>query len=277
MNVLLLLALALAVQDAPPSPGRVAEVQAALDEGLPAIAPGARRAAWASGALLGVPYGDSPLGEGSGRDPDPTFRLDRFDCVSFVETVLAFGRARSVAEATALLDDVRYRGPPSYRSRNHYVESQWLPSLAGKRWLEDVTPAVGGDDAVHVTVRHGLADWLAAARTGRLLAGLDPKEMPSGESRLGLVSIEKVRSVASRIPHGSVVIVVREERQGRPSRVVHMGLVVVDERGRRAVRHASRDAGRVVEETLERFVARYEKPRKWPVQGFSFWGIRESA
>ena len=122
-----------------------------------------------------MPYGDSPLGEGSGRDPDPTFRLDRFDCVSFVETVLALGRARSVVEATALLDDVRYGGPPSYRSRNHYVESQWLPSLAGKRWLEDVTPAVGGDDAVQVTVRHGLADWLAAARNGRLLAGLDPK------------------------------------------------------------------------------------------------------
>ena len=59
--------------------------------------------------------------------------------------------------------------------------------------------------------------------------------------------------------------------------MVHMGLVVVDERGRRAVRHASRDVGRVVEETLERFVARYEKPRKWPVEGFSFWGIRESA
>jgi hypothetical protein len=222
-------------------------------------------------------YGDSPLGEGSGRDPDPTFRLDQFDCVTFVETVLALGRARSVAEARALLDEVRYRGPPSYRSRNHYVESQWLPSLAGERWLQDVTPEVAGEDAVQVTVRHELADWLAAARSGRLLAGLDPREMPSGESRLGLVPIGKVRSVVSRIPHGTVVIVVREERQGRPSRVAHMGLVVVDERGRRAVRHASRDAGRVVEETLERFVARYEKPRKWPVEGFSFWGIRESA
>jgi hypothetical protein len=104
--------------------------------------------------------------------------------------------------------------------------------------------------------------------------GLDPERMPDGEFHLPLVPLGRVMALAERIPAGTIVLVAREERKGRPYRVVHMGIVVVDGRGGRLVRHASRDFGRVVDERLERFVARYEKQRNWPVQGFSFWEIR---
>jgi len=221
-----------------------------------------------------MPYGESPLGEGRGRDPDPTFRLDRFDCTSLVETALALGAARSVAEATLLLDGIRYAGSPGFETRNHYVEAQWLPDLAAKGWIADVTEAVGGEAATVVTVRHARADWRDEARRGKLVPGLDPERMPDGESRLPLVPLGRVMALAAGIQEGTVVLVAREERKGRPYRVVHMGIVIVDGRGGRLVRHASRDLGRVVDERLERFVARYEKQRRWPVQGLSFWEIR---
>lgn len=275
MHAPVLLALAIAASNAvpAPSPDRVAEVRAALDAGLPLHAAGAARATWAAGQLRGMPYAESPLGEGEGRDPDPRFRLDRFDCTSLVETALALGAARSVAEAGPFLDAIRYSGTPAFESRNHYVEAQWLPDLAARGWIEDVTAAVGGDDAIVVTVRHGRTDWREEARRGKLVAGLDPERMPDGESRLSLVPLGRVTAIAPRIPAGTILLVAREERKGRPYRVVHMGIVVVDGRGERLVRHASRDLGRVVDERLERFVARYARQERWPVQGFSFWGI----
>src|SRR5690349_3041900 len=39
--------------------------------------------------FLNTPYVLSPLGEGGGVDPDPTFRLDAVDCLTFVEETLA--------------------------------------------------------------------------------------------------------------------------------------------------------------------------------------------
>jgi len=275
VNVPLLLTLAIAASSAAPapSPERVAAVRLALDAGLEAHAAGAERATWAAGQLRGMPYGESPLGEGQGRDPDPRFRLDRFDCTSLVETALALGAARSVAEATPLLDGIRYAAAPGFETRNHYVEAQWLPDLAAEGWIADVTAAVGGDATTVVTVRHGRADWRDEARRGKLVAGLDPDRMPDGESPLPLVPLGQVMAVAPQIPSGTIVLVAREERKGRPSLVVHMGIVVVDGRGERVVRHASRDLGRVVDERLERFVARYERQQRWPVQGFSFWAI----
>ena len=47
------------------------------------------RSAYLGECFLGVPYQESPLGEGVLPDADPVIRFDAFDCVTFVETVLA--------------------------------------------------------------------------------------------------------------------------------------------------------------------------------------------
>jgi hypothetical protein len=257
-------------REPPPGP----DLPARLDAGLASRPAGAERALWASGLLRGAPYALSPLGEGSGPDPDPTFRLDRFDCTTLVETALALGRSGSVAEARAAMDRIRYGGPPALQDRNHYVESQWLPALVAAGWLEDATARVGGDAVVTLTVRHTRADWEEAARRGRLVPGLDPAAMPDGVSHLPVVPLDRVRAVAGRIPDGAVVLVARTVRPGFPSVVVHMGMVATGAGGKRIVRHASGDAGRVVDEPLERFVSRYERQRRWPVAGLAFLAVR---
>ncbi|MCB9741246.1 MAG: DUF1460 domain-containing protein [Alphaproteobacteria bacterium] len=38
---------------------------------------------------LGLPYQLGPLGEAGGVDPDPVMRFDVFDCLTFIEEVLA--------------------------------------------------------------------------------------------------------------------------------------------------------------------------------------------
>jgi hypothetical protein len=229
---------------------------------------------WASAQLRGATYAPSPLGEGTGPDPDPTFRLDRFDCTTLVETVLALGASTSVREAGERMDGIRYRGPPSFGSRNHYVEAQWLPALAAAGWVEDATVAIAGAKAVEITVRHTRADWEAAARAGRLVPGLEPAALPDGVTRLSVVPLPHVRALADRIPDGTIVLVAREPRRGRPYAVVHMGIVVEGPGGKRLVRHASADAGRVIDESLDRFVARYARQERWLVAGLGFLAMR---
>jgi hypothetical protein len=222
-----------------------------------------------------MPYARSPLGEGSGRDPDPRFRLDRFDCVTFVETALALGASRRVDEARILLDDIRYSGQVDFEHRNHYVETQWLPSLASKRWAEDVTASVADGRSQQVVEHHSLERWRRSHALGQVVRGLSPETLPVGDFALSFVPLADVPSIAARIPHGTIVLVVREARADRPYRVTHMGIVSTDG-GEPVLRHASPGKGRVVDEPLDAFVARLRGYRAWPVSGLGFWSIRDN-
>jgi hypothetical protein len=264
-----LLAAAVAAPAAPPVPD---ELAAALDAGLALRPAGPERAAWAAGLLRGAPYGSSPLGEGVAPDPDPRFRLDRFDCVTFVETALALGASASVADARVVLDDIRYEGAPAFGRRSHYVEAQWIPRLAAKGWIEDDTARVGASATRTTTLLLTRARWRSAAESGRVIRGLDPDALPVGEFPVSYVPLEALPGVAGRIEPGTVAIVVRAPRPDRPYQVTHMGLVV-REGGRLVVRHASPVLGKVVDEPLDRFLARLGRQRAWPVLGLSLWRI----
>jgi hypothetical protein len=52
--------------------------------------------------FLGTPYGQYPLGEASGVEPQPRWRADMVDCQTYVETVLAMANAKDLAGAKAL-------------------------------------------------------------------------------------------------------------------------------------------------------------------------------
>lgn len=256
-----------------------ASPEAALDAGLPVHAAGAARAVWASGLLLGAPYRISPLGEGAGVDPDPRFRLDAFDCVTLVETAIALGSSRSVAEARVLLDDLRYDGPPDFQHRNHYLEAQWLVANVRKGWIEDATPGIGGEWAMVGEKRLTPGTWRAAERAGRTIPGLEPERRPVGRFRLPLVPVDHVAAIAPRIPEGTLLLVVREDRPWRPYRVTHLGIVVLGPKGARLLRHASDVPGvmRVRDEPLLRFLERNARYQGWPVVGVSLWAIRDGA
>jgi hypothetical protein len=273
----LLAAAALPAADPATRPG---DPSAKLEAGLPAHAAGAPRAVWASGQLLGQRYRLSPLGEGTGIDPDPLFRLDAFDCVTFVETAIALGNARSLAEARLLLDDVRYQaGPPDFQRRNHYMEAQWLPVNARKGWVEDVTLRLGGGAAVPGEKVLTAETWRAAERAGRLVAGLEPERRPVGSYPLPIIPLGRLAEVAPRIPDGTILLLVRADRPSRPYRITHLGLVVTLPGGGRALRHASDAPGamKVRDEPLAEFVARNARLRGWPVAGVSLYSIRDGA
>lgn len=227
--------------------------------------------------LLGARYVLSPLGEGEGIDPDPRFRLDAFDCTTFVETALALASSSSLDTARARLDQIRYAdGEALFEKRRHLVTSQWVPGIVKLGLLEDVTTTVAKERtekiALVLTPKRWKKRWVA-----RTLA-LDERSLTFGEFEIPILPLEAARDVTieARIPTGTVVNVVRAPYGSAPDFVTHQGIVLVDPKNasRRIVRHASPVRGRVVDEPFEKLVRRYARPRKWAVVGLQFLEVK---
>lgn len=226
-----------------------------------------------SRGLVAGPYLLSPLGEGEGVDPDPRFRLDAFDCTTFVETVLALAACDNPTEAAALLDRIRYHGLPSFQSRSHLIEAQWIPSLVEQGFVEDVTEELGGDAVRYVDVVITKRSW-KTRRIGRDLALDTP---PIGKHRLPMIPIAKMVSDPPSLPPGTIVNIVREEVPWSPTMIAHQGIVLAAPRtGVAIVRHASPVSKRVIDETVEHMMGRYLKPKrekKWKIAGVNLLRI----
>src|SRR6185295_1303413 len=76
--------------------------------------------------FLGRPYTINPL-IGSFEKPEVfTATLEGFDCVTYVETILALYRASSVDEFIKRLRKIRYEGGRvEWEHRNHYM-TEWI-------------------------------------------------------------------------------------------------------------------------------------------------------
>ena len=129
----------------PPAPVAESSQSSALMASLPA-GDFAERTEAASRALLGRGYLLGPLGEGDATKGElkPRFRLDSFDCVTFLETSMALGRAKDTSDLLNRMDSIRYlHGMVDWRWRNHFFEGDWLPRNAGRvatvRFPEDTT------------------------------------------------------------------------------------------------------------------------------------------
>jgi hypothetical protein len=275
LSVALLLAQAPSAPTAPTPGGWAAlspEDRAVI---LKAAEPGAslhQRLLGVSSKFLGTPYLHSPLGEGSGPDPDPTFRMDAVDCLTFVEETLALSLARRDDEVPTLLERLRYANTPVYEDRNHLMEAQWLPNNIRKGFLVDVTRRYGGEDTVQVQKTLTARTWTSRSSQELKL----PKErQPLGTFTLNVIPLDRVLAHARRIPSGTIMVIVRDELPLKATRITHLGFVL--QKGKRTwLRHAARNGyGRVVDEDLETFLARNSRYTKWKVVGVSLFEARD--
>lgn len=220
--------------------------------------------------FLNTPYVVSPLGEGSGVDPDPPFRVDAVDCLTFVEQTLALSLARRDEEVEPLLERIRYANAPLYEDRNHLMEAQWLPNNLRKGFLADVTRRYGGGDVTRVEKVLTAATWQSKSSVE---LRLPPERQVRGTFSLDVIPLERALEHARKVPSGTILVVVREERPYKVTRVTHLGFIV--RKGKRTfLRHAARAYARVVDEELSTFLARHARYAKWKVTGVSFFEPR---
>lgn len=98
--------------------------------------------------FLGKPYEESPLGEGEKAEysQNPLVRFDRFDCTTFIETVMALALSHEPKEFNHVLEKIRYRsGKVSFVMRNHFPDLDWIPNNTANGTLRDITKEVAAD------------------------------------------------------------------------------------------------------------------------------------
>jgi hypothetical protein len=217
-----------------------------------------------SGIFLGAPYGDLPLGDGSGPEHWARWRTDKVDCQTYVETVLAMANAKSLAQAKNVLDDIRYKGPPSFDNRNHFTEAQWLPANIEKGYFTDEVPALDGR-APTETLRLVRAQWSKVPVLKRLA---NINNIADGNYRVRYLPLGEVRSRAKSIRSGSIIMVVREHDPNRVVRISHMAFIVKTDKGL-LVRHASSAQHEVIEVPLDQYLEQMSSFKKWKVVGFA--------
>lgn len=221
-----------------------------------------------SGVLLGAQYALDPLGEGVAPDTDPMVRYDAFDCLTYVEEVLALSLSTTPTEADAIRSAMRYgANPPAYTSRHHFMSLQWLPVNIAQGYLTDIGERFGTTTPLRKTVD----DRIWNTWNGRSRFQHTDEELPRGPMALNVLPLEKAIERAQDIPTGTLVLTVREDWWWRPIWVSHVGFVIQSPEGPR-VRHATTlgDDG-VREHSLTWYlehIAQYKNP---PVLGVALY------
>ncbi|MBK9090830.1 MAG: DUF1460 domain-containing protein [Holophagales bacterium] len=183
-----------------------------------------------SANLVGSPYEAHGL-VGSAETPEVfTASLEGFDCVTYVETVLALARASAPGEFVEELRRIRYDGGNvEWARRNHYM-TDWARRNARAGLVRPV------------------AAGALATRKEKVLDALPG--LPPRKARFDCVPKAKFRAFEPRLKNGDIVLFA-STKAGLD--VFHCGLLVRKE-GSWKLRHASRSAGRVVEGDLATFL-----------------------
>ena len=208
-----------------------------------------------SESLLDRPYTADPLGEGKGVDPDPFARYDTFDCLTYVEEVLALSMAGDPAHAAPIRNSLRYGDrAPVYENRRHFMELQWIPGTIADGWLRDTTAEYG--ETVHVEREWTMAGWQNWA--GRKSFHHPDEQLPVGTMKLDVLPLAAARDAIDQIRPGSILLTVREDRPYKPVWVTHVGFVFHDD-DKPVLRHATKmGAGKTRDHTLEWYLDHVE-------------------
>ena len=228
-----------------------------------------------SAHFFGTPYVVSPLGEGSGKDPDPRMRFDAVDCLTFIEETIALSLAPTLDEVEEVLTRLRYAHAPTYEDRNHLMEAQWIPNNEAKGFLKDVTALYGGPHVVESAKVLTAGSW--ASPSSRSL-GLPPDRQRVGRFPLRYVPLADLEAQASRVPDGTLLLVVREELESKVTRVTHLGFLVTRDR-QVFLRHATKGwKNAVIDEPLHHFLGRVARHNgeapAWTVVGASLFEVQ---
>lgn len=171
-----------------------------------------------SANFLNKPYQLDPLGEGKQGQfsQKPLYRFDRFDCQTYVETVLALALSNSDSDTPAFqqqLLQIRYQnGKPDFFTRNHFPSADWIPNNIEKGYIK-FSPINNDKISIVINKQKWFEDQTNIKNTNipyKLKITLP--YMPVGELSKNL----------HKIPNGAIIMIVK------PSFILisHMGFAI---------------------------------------------------
>lgn len=217
-----------------------------------------------SKSLLGVAYALDPMGEGQPPDTDPIVQYHHFDCLTYVEEVLAFALTNDDSTAQTMRTTLRYGdGIADYSHRHHFMELQWIPANIAKGLLKDISSQLG--TTTPLTVNVTAETWQNWGPRRRF--SLTDSQLPIGEWTLDVLPLDIALAAISQFPVGSIALTVHTPRAHTPSLVTHLGIIV--DGPTPTIRHASSLGGGNIRDTsLTAHIGRLKSAYvNWPMLG----------
>lgn len=222
---------------APVSPADRREIQQLLKEAQ-AYASFRERLDYLSQRLLGRPYLSHPLIGAPTQPEQLVTRMDGFDCVTYLETVLALAGAHDVESYLQRLRRLRYEdGEISYVKRLHYT-THWHRTHVREGWLQDLSAFEGS---------------VARTKTLNRVPGIGPQTVS-----FRLYPRAQLKAVTRWLQDGDLIYFV-SPRPGLDT--YHVGMLFRSG-DQWMMRHAARHLQRVTEQPLAAFFQQY------PMSGF---------
>lgn len=186
-----------------------------------------------SRSFLGSPYKPNPLIGSADSAEVFTASLDGFDCVTYVESVLALARASDVDDFMHWLRQIRYQqGCIRWERRNHYM-TEWIRNNVRQRVISPI--AIPG---VPVVSRRRILNTVPGLAARAAEVNCIPKS-----------ALERL--VEPHLQNGDLIFFVSTRRN---LDVFHAA--IISRNGNKVLmRHASRSQGMVVEQPLYDFLA----------------------
>ncbi len=211
---------------------------------------------------IGLLFLDAPYAEGL-LDEDMEERLvvnlRAFDCVTYVETVLALARGildRSYAysDFEAYLEDQRYRDGTidGYCSRLHYF-TDWIADNDARGNVRDLTRELGGQpmDDLPTFMTSNRAAYMQLAASDSLYQEMQRIEERIADQSRYFIPQDQIAQVYDRLEAGDI-LAFATDIGGLD--VSHTGLVFKGEDGSTGVLHASLEDGVKVSPDLQNYV-----------------------
>ena len=252
-----------------------------------------QRIDWISRQFIGTPYLLGSLGEGASAryDQFPKYRVDGFDCETYVTTVLSLALASSLESFQQCLRLTRYKnGEMTYLQRNHFTSIDWNKNNQRRGVLKDITLSI--KDKKNKSVAQfaiALIDksgWYAHKTISTIR--LQNKNTAEQEKRLAelktkgssfKITPSKIPYVPltalflknnkpnlylfSQIPQGAIIEIIRPNWDlrrliGTPLNVSHLGFALWI-KGQLYFRQASSQLGRVVDVPMIEYLSEARK------------------
>ena len=211
--------------------------------------------------FLGQPYAEGLLDK-SGTEK-LVVTLDKFDCVLFVETVLAIARGVAVKDYdyqnfVNRIEEQRYLNGKmnGYCSRLHYF-SEWINDNQKRQTVENITTQLGGvpmNKQLNFMSQHrsSYPQMVKDEATYQCIVGI---EADLAKTTVNYIPTNLIKSIYSQLKPGDIVAVATDVKG---LDVTHTGLVYRNADGNMGLIHAS-PAGQVtVAYDLHRYINRVE-------------------
>jgi hypothetical protein len=217
--------------------------------------------------LVGLPYVIDATGEGRAPDLDPPARYDAFDCLTFVEEVLALAIPGDPLAAPLVRHQLRYGdAAATYSNRSHFMLEEWIPRNIANGLLVDITAELGEAHLLVKEINDKTWSWWGK----RKYFELPDSRLPTGTFQLQLMSLGAAFEVLEDIPDGALILTVRESREYVPIVVTHIGFKIPGTDVPR-MRHATKmgEDPRVRDDRLAWYLEHVRWYHRWPVVGIT--------